>query len=341
MTEDNLETSFHHMRSTITMLQELVMPADPPNYAVCYEYVSGKNETLRTIMDELLANKESLNTSKMEELFYNYVLQLNEQYLRQVQDEVIKLLNELHYALESMQGDTERFGKTLAAQSQALGGNPSLKALSAIISTLKHSTDQMHDSGSSMNAQLNDNLTEVQRLRSDLEQAKKEASLDYLTGLLNRNTFTKRLAEAVEEEKRKQHGLCLLMIDIDHFKQFNDNFGHLLGDKVIAFVGNTMKSTLKGTDLIARYGGEEFVVLLPDTHYIGATTVAEQVRKTIAEARLVRSGTKEELPHVHVSIGVAKYKYKEPVESFIERADKALYRSKELGRNRVTGENDL
>ena len=128
----------------------------------------------------------------------------------------------------------------------------------------------------------------------------------------------------------------MVLIDLDHFKQINDRYGHVFGDTVLKAVAQAIRSCVKGRDLVARYGGEEFVVLLPGTDVAGACALAEQVRTTISGARIRRGSTNEMVGAITVSLGVATRRPAEGMQSLVERADQALYRSKTGGRNQVS-----
>ena len=134
--------------------------------------------------------------------------------------------------------------------------------------------------------------------------------------------------------------LSLLMIDIDNFKQFNDQHGHLTGDEVLKFMARKTKEIVRGRDFLARFGGEEFAVLLPHTPLSGAAVVAESIRKFFAQATLKSVTTSKRLGYMTVSIGVACYRPGEPLEHLINRSDLALYSAKEMGKNRVSTESD-
>jgi diguanylate cyclase len=160
--------------------------------------------------------------------------------------------------------------------------------------------------------------------------------IDGLTGLANRRSFDIVLANFLAELSPNAPGPSLLMADIDHFKHINDNYGHLFGDKVIRAIATILRENVKGKDIAARYGGEEFVVVLPDTPLSGAYRVAELLRKTVAKSSIRRGGSHESVDNVTISIGVACHRPGETDVELIARADKALYQSKQEGRNRVT-----
>lgn len=128
------------------------------------------------------------------------------------------------------------------------------------------------------------------------------------------------------------------MIDIDHFKRFNDDFGHGVGDQVLRLIATTLRDRLRENDLPARYGGEELIAVLPGATLAVCEAVGERIRRSIAECRLTRRSTGETLPGVTVSIGIAQFRFGESITQLIERCDEALYLAKRTGRNRIVTE---
>jgi diguanylate cyclase (GGDEF)-like protein len=159
------------------------------------------------------------------------------------------------------------------------------------------------------------------------------AITDGLTGLYVQRYYKERVRDEVFRALEHKLPLCLMMIDVDKFKTYNDNYGHLMGDKVLKVVAQILKETVRTVDLVARYGGEEFSVLLLKTPWSGAKTVAERIRQKVAAQEIVSN---HEATHVTVSIGVAELNpsFKD-VESFVDSADQALYQAKAEGRNCV------
>ncbi|MFA1689163.1 PleD family two-component system response regulator [Candidatus Rickettsia barbariae] len=171
-------------------------------------------------------------------------------------------------------------------------------------------------------------------LRNDLEQSVNLAVKDDLTGLFNRRYFDIHLKQIIEKTNKESITLYLLMCDIDNFKHVNDTYGHQAGDKVLTIVSRILKNTLRVTDLIARFGGEEFTILLTDIDISKAIETAERVRVKI-ECMNFHIEDQIEPLKTTISIGVTKYKKEESIESFIERADKAMYEAKTTGKNKV------
>lgn len=167
-----------------------------------------------------------------------------------------------------------------------------------------------------------------------LEKLKKLATTDGLTDLYNSRYFYRQLDLEVDRAKRYGHALSLLLIDIDHFKEYNDSYGHLEGDKVLIRLGKIIKSCLRRMDTAHRYGGEEFTVILPETASDEAIIVANRIREAIEEETFTPRPGREST--TTVSIGVTEYLPNERISYLVQRADKAMYLSKDQGRNRTS-----
>ena len=167
-----------------------------------------------------------------------------------------------------------------------------------------------------------------------LEKLKKQSITDGLTKLYNSRHFYNQLKSEVDRSTRYSHPLTMLILDIDHFKDYNDRYGHLEGDKVLLRIGQVIKLLLRKMDSAYRYGGEEFTVILPETDSEEAFTVAQRIRKAIKE--IVFSPEPGNYASITISIGMTAYSPLEGLTDFIQRADKALYVSKEGGRDKVS-----
>jgi diguanylate cyclase (GGDEF)-like protein len=163
---------------------------------------------------------------------------------------------------------------------------------------------------------------------------KRNAMIDGLTGLYNRRWIDDALPRFVNRYGRGDQPLAILLVDIDHFKRFNDTFGHPVGDQVLVAVGQTLRGNLRPSDLVARYGGEEFLVILPDTTEEAGRIAADRVRIAVSEVKLVVAGAPE-LPQITISLGGACLRRGQPMADLLTAADRALYHSKHTGRDRV------
>ncbi len=176
---------------------------------------------------------------------------------------------------------------------------------------------------------LHETLSELERMHGDL---RRDAETDHLTGIGNRRWFFQRAAEEISRSRRSGGAFALILIDLDRFKQINDRFGHAAGDQVLRAISALVRRSLRGYDCFARLGGEEFAVLLPEADLAGALTAAERLRARIAALEIAALGGQR----VTASFGVVQLEPgDDKVEQLLDRADRALYRAKESGRNRV------
>jgi diguanylate cyclase (GGDEF)-like protein/PAS domain S-box-containing protein len=170
------------------------------------------------------------------------------------------------------------------------------------------------------------------------EQLRALATQDFLTGAVNRRHFVELAQRERERSRRSGAALALCLLDVDHFKNVNDHYGHVVGDHVLTAIARAASSALRVSDVLGRLGGEEFAVLLPSTELTGALTVAERVRAAVEAHEVLgepdEHGQREAI-RTTVSLGVAELRGDEPFESLLKRADRALYAAKDLGRNRV------
>ncbi|HSY56561.1 MAG TPA: GGDEF domain-containing protein, partial [Bradyrhizobium sp.] len=179
---------------------------------------------------------------------------------------------------------------------------------------------------------------DLDEIKDSLKQAEEHSNTDALTGLANRRSLEAFLRAAQMAAMEAGTPLSILMIDIDHFKKFNDSFGHQVGDQVLRLVGKVLAESVRDCDLAARYGGEELMAILPGAPLEACAEAAERIRRRISEARLTRRTTGEEISSVTVSVGVAQFRMGESADRMIERCDRALYQAKRAGRNRVVQE---
>ena len=175
--------------------------------------------------------------------------------------------------------------------------------------------------------------TDSRELSDELTRVRLLSLTDELTGLPNRRAFMRRLEDEVARVQRYGFPLSFVLIDLDHFKEINDDYGHAAGDEVLRVYSRNILSIFRHHDMVARYGGEEFAVLLPKTDSDGTIRALNKVRRRAGETRWQANGIVDDVPTF--SAGVSLYKPGESASAFIERADKALYRAKRLGRNRV------
>ncbi len=199
----------------------------------------------------------------------------------------------------------------------------------------------MQRENKSLAKRLDESTAEVGRLREHLEQVRRDATTDALTNLANRKAFDDELARACAEATEKSEPLALAVIDIDHFKRFNDTWGHQTGDQVLRYVSSVIGRMAPPPRFAARYGGEEFAMIFPSERAKDVLQTLEEIREEVSSRALKRRSTNEDLGAITVSAGVAEFKHGEKADSLVDRADQALYASKRGGRNRVTTDGDV
>ena len=281
------ENASEYLRFALPLMARYAVPVTPLNYAVWYEYVSGTNLGLQQAVDELIETRQAVDEDVTQKLYHRHVLAFDEQRFDQARAALRSVVTQLGETIVAAGGEVSRYQESLNEYSTQLDDDISEEALRKVVTALSEETKSVHEASTGLHDRLEESSNEADALREELEKAKEEAMSDGLTGLANRRSFDQALASLQGHDDECEY--CMLIADIDRFKNVNDTYGHLLGDKVIQFVGNTMKQCVKGRDLVARFGGEEFAVLLSDTPVDGARALAESIRQTIESGRLVRA----------------------------------------------------
>ncbi|MEJ8574675.1 GGDEF domain-containing protein [Microbaculum marinum] len=314
----------------------------PRSYEFWYVYAAGFNRELNKAVNDAIKRLGHLPeelTERFREEFLSPV-RLSDR-VGEVSSRVSKELDDIITLLEASGTELESFGQSLRSTADGLGGVQSLAQLRTVVDTVQKATRDMGDRSATLELQLKASRTQIAELQESLEAIRYESLTDQLTGLANRKHFDHSLDSAIDFATRRSEKLSLVMCDIDHFKDFNDRYGHQTGDQVLRLVGAAIGGAVKPRDLAARYGGEEFCVILPSTSLQGAVAVANQIRAALMAKELIKRSTGESLGRITMSAGVAELNASDTHDSLVERADMALYASKRLGRNRVTSEDEL
>lgn len=338
---DEHERTLAFAEVALGQIRSLRQTAVPRNYEVWYVYATGYNSSLNKIINETLARNGRITEADLEQIYDTYLSHIKTtDHIDKVGARVINEIDDVMTLLTDALGVASSFGDSLNGATEHLSGVKNPGHLKTIVETLVKSTREMQDSNKALENRLTVSKQEICNLQQNLEAIRAESLTDPLTGLGNRKYFDRAVGDAVKDAVKQGEPLSLLMLDIDHFKSFNDNYGHLTGDQVLRLVGMSLKQTIKGQDITARYGGEEFAVVLPNTALRQALTVADHIRRAVMSRELKKKSTGEILGRVTISIGVSMLQLGDDTDSLIERADACLYAAKRAGRNRVICEVD-
>jgi diguanylate cyclase len=330
--EESFSNAMRRARSALNLLADLRIPPSPARFTVAYAHQLGDITDLSLTMNRLIGH-DRLTGEAVDELYQQFFggdtdrAELN--YAAQkVQDTVVDVAEHVGASRQR----NENYGRRLqdfVALLQAGGVEPDH------VASLVADTDGVAQDHLRLEERLAFTLRELDSLRRHLDRLEREARKDPLTGIGNRASFNRELRGAMAKAKRDAEPLSLLMIDIDNFKQFNDHYGHQMGDQVLRLVARQLTSLAGDGHEPARYGGEEFCLILRRADLAQAVEVGHQLRSLVSGKKVVNRRTGETLGQVTLSIGAALYRPGESAAELVHRADEAMYLAKAEGRNRV------
>jgi diguanylate cyclase len=341
VSEQEFKRALAYANSALDLLKRATIPPYPQFYELLYTYATGVNPSLNARINAIF--REGDPTVDLAERLYNEFLKAQDanERISNVSERMSKRIAAVHDAIDTAMTTANAYSGTLQIAAGDLAQDLDGEALRRLARQLLSETRRMQDANHQLEQKLEASRDDIQQLQRDLDDVRREATLDPLTKIFNRKHFDEGLLRALAEARRTGQALSLMLIDIDYFKQFNDNWGHQTGDQVLRLVAMTLKSNLKGKDIAARYGGEEFAAILPETDLEGAVILADNIRKAVQAKELLKRSTNEKLGRITASFGVASYRPTDTPSSLIERADRCLYAAKHAGRNKVVSENEL
>jgi diguanylate cyclase len=324
------------------MMGDLAIAPTPGNFELFYVFAEGGNAQLSGTVEEMIRQKTPFSPLALQGLALRFLQrERSAKTMEDVGASISGMIDAVLGKLEKAGKDAGEYGRTLSAAGDALDGEQSPAVIAHMIGKLVGATEAMEVRAKALESELERSSEQVTELKIQLDTVRKESRLDPLTGIANRKTFDCEVAAAVADAAGSGDPVALLMCDIDHFKRFNDTWGHQTGDQVLRLVANCLSENVKGRDTAARYGGEEFVVILRQTGLPGAVRLADQIRASVEGKKLVKKSTGDILGTITISLGVAAFAPGDNAELLVQRADRCLYQAKNSGRNKVVAEDEL
>ena len=327
-------------KTALALMGECNVVSTPDNFELFYAYASGENPAVTQVMTAIINAKKPFTPELLQDLRLRCLSGARAALaMESLGGNMGAVIDDVLGRLAEAGKDTATYKDTLSAATGELGSERSPADVRKLVENLISATRAMEQRTRSLEGELQASSAQVSELRGKLDDVRKESLTDPLTNIANRKGFDNAVAAALEAVADGED-VTLLLCDIDHFKKFNDTWGHQTGDQVLRLVASCLAENVKGRDTAARYGGEEFAVLLRGSPLDAAVRVADQIRQTVETKKLVKKSTGDVLGAITISIGVAQFGKGETAETVIRRADACLYGAKHNGRNLVIAQND-
>ena len=338
---DDFKRTIVYGENAVGHLRKNEIPAYPRNYELWYTYAAGFNHALNKSINDIIRQRGKITTIEVDRIYDQFIAPTR---IGERIDEVGGRLSEeikgVAGMLATQMESTSSYSSSLGEAKTALAGAQDTGAVETIVQGLIQATHETERTNRELESQLSESRRQISELQESLEAIRYESLVDDLTTLANRKHFEQSLDRLIAEAQQTGVPFSLLFTDIDHFKKFNDTFGHQTGDQVLRLVALALKQNIKGQDIACRFGGEEFAVMLPRTDLAQSVIVAEHIREAVFSKELVKRSTGENLGRITISIGVAEWRRGDTAQSIVERADVCLYAAKRGGRNMVKSETD-
>jgi diguanylate cyclase len=339
---EEFQRTIGYGEAAIGQLRRNEIAAYPRNYELWYTYCAGFNHALNKAVNEILRLRGRITAEEVYAVYGQFLApsRLGDR-IEEVGGKIASEIDDVVAAVEKTIAANAGYCDALSGASDELARTVDGSRVSGIVQSLISATRETESNNRHLEVQLAESRRHIAELQESLDAIRYESLTDELTTLANRKHFDQSIERAVLQVQDGGEPFSLLITDIDHFKKFNDTYGHLTGDQVLRLVAIALKQNVKGHDVAARYGGEEFIVLLPRTALMAAVTVADNIRRAVMGKELMRRSTGETLGRVTISLGVANWRKGDTVASLLERADACLYAAKHGGRNCVVAETAL
>ena len=337
MTKEDFQQAAEILRKAVPLMIKNQVPTTPENYALWYTYVAETQPELNEELDQIIEQFGLCLPSHSEGLYKTYIASQTEADVQELRNNLEILINEIFTSMRDTLADTSSFQKNIEKSLVNLEDidkeGLTFDELLSVVRNFVVQSKEIKSSTQYFNNQLNTASEEISNLKKELEKVQRDALYDSLSSLLNRGAFDRDIASFCNSAQ--SYPLCLILVDIDKFKDLNDAYGHVFGDMVIKAIARRLQLHCRDGIAAYRYGGEEFALLVPNKSLRIARQFAESVRRSIEKISIKDKRTGEQVENISASFGVAEFEQGESPISLIDNADQQLYKAKSLGRNRV------
>lgn len=317
-----------------TLMKRHGVSPTPHAFHVFYAYAQGGPWLLVQAIDQHVGDKKAFALEDIEQLYSSFI-QSTESSAVIDGGALTSMIEDTMDQLQAAADRSKSYGAHLERAEKALSNNPTQAAFQKLVDRLVAETNEVRKENNALKQSFETAKTEAESLKQRLEDTTEAVRRDALTKLPNRKGFDEAISKAWQSAEIEGVGAFLTLIDIDHFKLFNDRHGHQVGDEVLRRVAKAMGATVRPDDVVARYGGEEFACVISGGDRQEAAVIAEALRVAVKGTPLKDTKPGEAIDPVTISLGLAEHRKGETIEEWIERADEALYLAKSKGRNRV------
>ncbi|WP_117232426.1 GGDEF domain-containing protein [Vibrio maerlii] len=335
MSNEELKHSTTILKKVVPLMMQHKIATTPSNYALWYTYVDQSNPDLTTSMDKVVQEHGTCPPSANQALYKEYVAGPQEANISDLKQSLEIMATELSSSMNDTLTDSTSFSnmidKNFSDLERVEDEGLSMEEVMGLVRNLIKESKSIRNSASFFNNQLTNATSEINRLKQQLAEVQKDALFDGLSNLYNRRAFDNDM-EALMKSGQK---FSLVILDLDHFKSLNDQYGHLLGDAVIRAVAKRLQNNCREGISAYRYGGEEFALVIPNKGLRVSRQFAEATRRSIEKLIVKDKRSGNSVSSITASFGVAEVQPNETFTSLLSRADKLLYEAKQLGRNRV------
>ena len=321
--------------SVILTMRQLGVAALPRNYEIFYEALSGSNHELSL---EVVSLSNRPTQDQLDRVGRKYFASNHASgIVEHARETIAKELDEIASILRNERGQVEKYGRMLGQTAEGLNSRSlvSKDLLQKIVEVMSVATTSTIDHGKQVASALSDKSSELESVKSKLEEYKRLANTDPLTQIWNRRAFDREIA-VIYNSNRGMLFKALILADIDRFKEINDRFGHPVGDKILQSIADIFRSSIREDMFVARTGGEEFALIVEGASEEATLEIADRIRLLIEQTPFVSTQTNTHYGSVTISMGVCMASEADGPEDLYAKCDRALYRSKVTGRNRVT-----